>query len=592
MHSEGTNTYLSPTNPAHHEDFASDPVGAGTGALELATGSAAGLSMGKPYIEPFLEAGYCVTNISFAQNATRFCHCYPPHWSCFSLPPAMPSHTKISVTEAHAVLGLEQGCTFEEARASYRKAALRTHPDKNPDNPQATAEFQRIGEAFHVLSKHLSDPTDSDYDFSDDEDGYFDEEDLMDMMDFFLFMFTREMGSRGGFSPYMRFHPGGKFSAFSSIRPEYHGEMQEPRETQRQYQDRMERNRREREEAAERREREARIRKERKAREREEEKQAAEKRQKQKQEEKKSKAEKERKKAEEASKQQFQKSQKLRSEVFKAARDGNIQKVKQGVWENSVDATGGEVRSGCEGFVKVAPKDPKETLLHIAAKRGDLDLIEWLGSHGADMEEKDSQGLTVLHTALKIGQVAISKYIFENYPPDDAEALYDPPKGSSLLALALQSKEPELAWLILDNKLASPVDIEKAWQQMTSSNAKSSSEAKFRESDKYSDILQLLKKYGNLTPPATPLNSSQSSNRFRSGASEDKNAQQQSTVSSDRDSESAASSVPPSSQANVNTNNQQGLPRGRGRGRVVVAVSVNAGTAASMPPDASVTLLM
>ena len=112
------------------------------------------------------------------------------------------------------------------------------------------------------------------------------------------------------------------------------------------------------------------------------EKQAAEKRQKQKQEEKKSKAEKERKKAEEASKQRFQKSQKLRSEVFKAAREGNIAKVKQGIWENSVDATGGEVRPGGEEFVKVKPKDPKETLLHIAAKRDDLDLIEWLDSHG------------------------------------------------------------------------------------------------------------------------------------------------------------------------------------------------------------------
>ena len=110
--------------------------------------------------------------------------------------------------------------------------------------------------------------------------------------------------------------------------------------------------------------------------------QAAEKRREQKQEAKKAKAEVQRKKAEEVARLQSQKSQKLRSQVFQAARERRIAKVKEGIWEHSVDATGGEVKPGCEEFAKSRPKDPKETLLHIAAKNNDLDLVEWLGSHG------------------------------------------------------------------------------------------------------------------------------------------------------------------------------------------------------------------
>jgi hypothetical protein len=47
-----------------------------------------------------------------------------------------------------------------------------------------------------------------------------------------------------------------------------------------------------------------------------------------------------------------------------------------------VDAAGGEVIIGCEEFVQVPPKDSKETLLHIASRRGDINLVQWLDDHG------------------------------------------------------------------------------------------------------------------------------------------------------------------------------------------------------------------
>ncbi len=58
-----------------------------------------------------------------------------------------------------------------------------------------------------------------------------------------------------------------------------------------------------------------------------------------------------------------------------------MEKVKKGIWEDNIDAAGGEIRKGCEAFVKVPPEDPKETLLHIAARCGDTDLLKWLDTH-------------------------------------------------------------------------------------------------------------------------------------------------------------------------------------------------------------------
>lgn len=52
----------------------------------------------------------------------------------------------------YATLGVTTGADEAEIRKAYRRLALRWHPDKNPDNPDATAEFQKISAAYEVLS--------------------------------------------------------------------------------------------------------------------------------------------------------------------------------------------------------------------------------------------------------------------------------------------------------------------------------------------------------------------------------------------------------------------------------------------------------
>ena len=109
----------------------------------------------------------------------------------------------------------------------------------------------------------------------------------------------------------------------------------------------------------------------------------AEKRQKKKIEAKKAQAEAVRKSSEERAKLLLQAAQTIRSSVFAAAREGDAAKVKKGIWEDAVDAAGGEVKDGKSAkFVKDHPVDAKETLLHIASASGDFELVKWLDSHG------------------------------------------------------------------------------------------------------------------------------------------------------------------------------------------------------------------
>src|ERR1022692_3668245 len=51
----------------------------------------------------------------------------------------------------YEVLGVTHEASSEEIKRSYRKLAVKFHPDKNPDDASAEEQFKEIGEAYDVL---------------------------------------------------------------------------------------------------------------------------------------------------------------------------------------------------------------------------------------------------------------------------------------------------------------------------------------------------------------------------------------------------------------------------------------------------------
>lgn len=51
----------------------------------------------------------------------------------------------------YKVLGVERNATDEEIKKAFRSLAMKYHPDRNSDNPDAEAKFKEINEAYDVL---------------------------------------------------------------------------------------------------------------------------------------------------------------------------------------------------------------------------------------------------------------------------------------------------------------------------------------------------------------------------------------------------------------------------------------------------------
>lgn len=94
----------------------------------------------------------------------------------------------------YKLLGVSRDASLDEIKSSYRRLALRYHPDRNPGNPEAEAMFKRVTEAYEVLS----DPDkrraydNGGFDFRGFDMGF----DIGDAMQIFMNIFGGGFGSR------------------------------------------------------------------------------------------------------------------------------------------------------------------------------------------------------------------------------------------------------------------------------------------------------------------------------------------------------------------------------------------------------------
>ncbi len=57
----------------------------------------------------------------------------------------------MSKRDYYEVLGVARGAKADELKSAYRKLAMKYHPDRNPDDPEAEKAFKEVSEAYEVL---------------------------------------------------------------------------------------------------------------------------------------------------------------------------------------------------------------------------------------------------------------------------------------------------------------------------------------------------------------------------------------------------------------------------------------------------------